>query len=133
MEDKRLRRNPETKPIQKEALFREFFLTYKKGLAEGLYHDLGVIKKASADQIGPDGQILRKGEWQAAAWRAERRFPELWGRREKLEHSGPGGKAIPISVEDLAAADREIEEWEKQRGNSTAAEGQDIAAHNRPA
>ena len=102
-------------------------------MAEGLYHDLGVIKKASADQVGPEGQILRKGEWQAAAWRAERRFPDLWGRREKLEHSGPGGKPIAISLEDLAAADREIEQWEKQHGKSEACEDKNVLTDRRPA
>lgn len=132
IEDKRLRRNPKAEPSEKEALFREFFLVYKKGLAEGLFHDLGVIKKASADQVGPDGQILRKGEWQAAAWRAERRFPDLWGRRDKHEHSGPGGKAIPITLEDLAATDRELEDWERQHGNAQAGESKDLPANSRP-
>jgi hypothetical protein len=69
------RRNKRCKPCPKEAIYLEFFLTYKKGLAEGLIYDLGVIKKASEKQ------------WTAAAWRAERRFPHLYGsdRREILE------------------------------------------------
>jgi hypothetical protein len=132
-EEKRLRRNPGAKTTQKEALFLEFFLVYKKGLAEGLFCDLATIKKASVDQIGEDGQIIRKGEWQAAAWRAERRFPDLWGRRDKLEHSGVGGKSIPVSLEDLAAADREIEEWERQHGTGGSDEGQELPADSRPA
>jgi hypothetical protein len=131
MEHKRLRRNLEAKPADREALFLEFFLVYKKALAEGLFGDLGTIKKASMDQLGPDGQIIRKGEWQAAAWRAERRFPELWGRRDKHEHSGPGGKAIAISIEELAAADRELQEWEKQHGNAQAEAGKDTSAKDR--
>jgi hypothetical protein len=73
-EAKRLR-NKRCKPRPSEALFLQFFLTYKKALAEGLIFDLGVIKKASDKQ------------WTAAAWRAERRFPHLFGsdRREILE------------------------------------------------
>jgi hypothetical protein len=73
-EARRLRRKG-SKPQPKEALYLEFFLTYKKGLAEGLIFDLGVIKKASDKQ------------WTAAAWRVERRFPHLYGsdRREILE------------------------------------------------
>jgi hypothetical protein len=133
-EEKRLRRTPGAKANQKEILFREFFLVYKKGLAEGLFCDLATIKKASADQYGEDGQIIRKGEWQAAAWRAERRFPDLWGRRDKLEHSGIGGKSIPVSLEDLAAADREVREWETQHAEKgAAAEGQDPSADCRVA
>jgi hypothetical protein len=73
-EAKRIQR-PRSKPKPKEALYLEFFLTYKKGLAEGQIYDLGIIKKASEKQ------------WTAAAWRLERRFPHLYGsdRREIQE------------------------------------------------
>lgn len=57
-----------------------------------------------------------EGNWQAAAWKLERRYPESYGRREvtKHEHSGPNGGAIQFSfgavIAELAsgsAADRE--------------------------
>jgi hypothetical protein len=71
----RRRQRPRCLPKPGEELYLEFFLTYKKALAEGLIFDLGVIKKASDKQ------------WTAAAWRAERRFPHLYGsdRREIIE------------------------------------------------
>ncbi len=86
-EAKRLR-NPRCKPNPVEAIYLEFLHTCKKALAEGEIYDAGVIKKAAAEQ------------WQAAAWRLERRFPDRWGKRERLDHqhtgTGPGG-SIPIA------------------------------------
>lgn len=73
-EAKRVQR-PRSNPKPSEALYLEFFLAYKKGLAEGQIYDLSIIKKASEKQ------------WPAAAWRLERRFPHLYGsdRREIQE------------------------------------------------
>lgn len=60
--------NPKNKPLKTEALYLEFFNTYKKAVAEGEFCDSGTIRKATSEH------------WQAAAWRLERRFPERWGR-----------------------------------------------------
>lgn len=50
------------------------------------------IKKAEAESIIKDVAILEKsaheGSWQAAAWKLERRYPEFFGKKEKMEHSG---------------------------------------------
>jgi transposase len=94
----RLARNPRAKPKEKEALYLEFFNTYKTSLAEGELYDLGVIKKASTDQVNAEGEVTRKGEWQAAAWRAERRFPGKWGRKDRVVVSGKRG-APPVRLE----------------------------------
>src|SRR5262245_12179923 len=86
-EAKRLAQNRRGKPRAKEALYLEFFYTYKKAVAEGLIFDLSIIKKASQDQEikNPEGKTvgMRPGQWQAAAWRAERRFPSHWGNNRK--------------------------------------------------
>ena len=34
-----------------------------------------------------------EGNWQAAAWWLERRFPERWGRRERVDATVRGGVA----------------------------------------
>lgn len=48
---------------------------------------LAKIEKAATD-----------GNWQAAAWKLERRYPDVYGRRvQQLEHSGPGGGPIPLA------------------------------------
>jgi hypothetical protein len=31
-------------------------------------------------------------------WRAEREFPQRWGAKSSIEHSGPGGGPIPVCV-----------------------------------
>jgi hypothetical protein len=86
-EAKRLARNSRAKPRAKEALCLEFFFTYKKALAEGVIFDLGIIKKASQDYEikNAEGKTvgMRAGQWQAAAWRAERRFPSSWSSNRK--------------------------------------------------
>ncbi len=82
-EERRMRRTG-ADPDPGEAIYLEFFTTHKKALAEGEIYDAGVIKKAAAEQ------------WQAAAWRLERRFPHRWGRKDRA-----------ISDEDL---NREIAE-----------------------
>jgi hypothetical protein len=41
--------------------------------------------------LGPDGQVverktkklLRRGDWNAAAWRLSRRFPKKWGPQSR--------------------------------------------------
>ncbi|AFX99943.1 hypothetical protein [Bdellovibrio bacteriovorus] len=59
----------------------------KKALAESEKRDLDVIDKAA-----------QEGEWTAAAWRLERKFPNKWGRQSKvqLEHTGMDGGPIEI-------------------------------------
>lgn len=59
------------------------------------------IRQARAKAEKDDLDVLRTaakgGQWQACAWRLERRQPDRWGRRERHEHSGPGGKPIPFA------------------------------------
>jgi len=64
--------------------------------------DLALIRRAASD-----------GEWRAAAWRLERKHPERWGQRAKVEveHSGELQHshevrigADRLSIETLAAA-----------------------------
>lgn len=59
----------------------------KKALAESEKRDLDVIDKAA-----------QEGEWTAAAWRLERKFPNKWGRQSKvqLEHTGMDGGPIEL-------------------------------------
>jgi hypothetical protein len=92
-------KNPRAKARPKEALYLEFFHTYKKGLAEGEIYDLGIIKKAAT------GSGDTPGQWQAAAWRAERRFPDRWGRkdRHRMELAGKQGVVLQIVEEEVDA------------------------------
>ena len=74
------------------------------------------IGKAEADHernlIGRIVEAAENGVWQAAAWLAERKWPEEYGQRRMVtgtldarhEHSGPGGG--PIEIAAVPARDR---------------------------
>lgn len=68
----------------------------KKALAESEKRDLDVIDRAA-----------QQGEWTAAAWRLERKFPNKWGRQSKvqLEHTGMDGG--PIEVQSMTEDEME--------------------------
>ena len=57
---------------------------------KGIYRDFATaVQKATADAEARDvaliGKAAGEGNWQAAAWRLERRFPERWGRKDRIE------------------------------------------------
>lgn len=64
--------------------YREFCEAVKKAESQAGVGYLALIDSAA-----------RGGNWQAAAWKLERRWPQLYGRRV-LEVSGPGGGPIPV-------------------------------------
>jgi hypothetical protein len=79
-----------------KGVYREFSDAVEKALADSEAADVARISKA-----------VEQGHWQAAAWRLERKHPERWGRKDRLqaEISGPGGGPIGVNVsarEELA-------------------------------
>lgn len=50
-----------------------------------------IERTTKTEQTLPNAQVLE--------WRLERRHPTKWGRKQSLEHSGPGGGAIPVQVQ----------------------------------
>lgn len=65
---------------------REFREEVKRAHAEAIHRNLMIIQKAAAHH------------WQAAAWFLERRAPEDWGRRDRVEMGGDGsGQPIVIA------------------------------------
>jgi hypothetical protein len=102
-EHQRLSRNKRARVRQAEAVYVDLFLIYRKALAEGLIYDLGIIKKAAADQVvtNESGRTVavRPGQWQAAAWRAERRFPEQWGRKDTVVRSDVSQRELDAEIE----------------------------------
>ena len=63
---------------QTEEKFVNFSIAVEQALAESEMDSLDIIVKASDNN------------WQASAWRLERRFPDRWGRKvqQQVEHSG---------------------------------------------
>ena len=71
-----------------------------EALAAAEVHDLALIGEAA------------KTVWTAAAWRFERRYPDKWGKRERIEQSG----ALKIVVEFT-------DNWGAQDAEGSVAEG----------
>ncbi len=59
-----------------EEPFAELAAAVHKALADGEARDVAVIFQASKEQ------------WQAAAWRLERRFPDKWSRNDRVKVDG---------------------------------------------
>jgi hypothetical protein len=92
------------KPKETEAPFCRFFMAIK--LAEG---------QAAVRWLGRIEQAARDGEWTAAAWKLERRYPQMYGRRA-IEVSGPeGGPVQVVSVQDVVNAREQAQRWERER------------------
>jgi len=68
------------KADERGGLYKEFSDSIKKALAESEVRDVLIIGEAA------------KTQWQASAWRLERRFFDRWGRKEKIENTG----SVPI-------------------------------------
>ena len=71
---------------------------------------LDAIKKAEAEAEARDVAIIAKAalkQWQAAAWRLERKHYTRWGRKQAIEYKEEkrGGK----KVQKVKIGDREIE------------------------
>ena len=89
----------------------------EEGKSEQYVQFLQAVKKALADaEIACINQVAaaaqdtedRRGQWQAAAWMLERRWPERWARREMISQEvrrvdEAGGK--PLTFEALLEAD----------------------------
>jgi hypothetical protein len=61
-----------------------------------------------------------RGQWQAAAWRLERKHPERWGRRDHLEHTMLG--SLPENFRSAVRQKLEtaIAEAEKKKAEAAA-------------
>lgn len=87
-----------------------FYAWLRRGAREsrGLYHAFSeAVEKAHADSETRDVGLIAKaaadGVWQAAAWRLERKFPDRWGRRDRIDATVKG--AITHGHVDLGKID----------------------------
>lgn len=69
-EKDRLRKNPKARMKKSEAIYVDFSDAIEKALAHAEIRDVAIIGKAAETQ------------WQAAAWRLERKFRDRWGRND---------------------------------------------------
>ncbi len=136
-----LARGQGTHPRPKTALYARFAEAVEKATAEAESRALVTIQKAAlggapvvrskrtktTTRTLKDGTVetvtnsedieeLTPPNWTAAAWYLERKFPDRWAKKQKLEHSGPGGGPIQtqttavdlskLSKEELEALER---------------------------
>lgn len=90
---------------QKTGIYKQFSDEVAQAVAESEIKDLGMIQEAA-----------KNGNWQAAAWRLERRFNSKWGRKEKIsadiqsEHT----EKEELIIERRLTADEESRELLRQ-------------------
>lgn len=80
--------------IEWKKRYPEFAEALLKAKAQGEADDMLIISDAAITRYGPDGQIVRRGSWQAAAWRRERLQHDKYGMRWAGEITGRGGKDL---------------------------------------
>lgn len=111
--EKKLRRAKieSNKRIKKrEQMYVDFHLAVERAMAQGEMHDLGIIsnsargghvieRKVIKEKNGAETVIEKHAppQWQAAAWKLERRNPKRWARTQRME----------IRAEDLSGDSNE--------------------------
>jgi len=75
-------------------IYRDFLNAIEQAFAKSEAHDVFIITQAAETQ------------WQASAWRLERKFPDRWGKKETHVVEG-GDKNQPIILKFLPADEDE--------------------------
>ena len=88
------------------------YLSIKTAEADAVMNWLGMLEVAG-----------QQGTWQAAAWLLERRHPEHYGKRTRLEHTGANGAPIQVEHKDYSKlSDEELDLMILQRQRQLASE-----------
>jgi hypothetical protein len=90
-EIRRLDADPDAETRESDELYVDLFNALTHARARKTAHDLAVISH----------HAYALGDWRASAWRLERRYPERWGKRRRveLEHTGAGGGPVRFTEE----------------------------------
>lgn len=100
---------------------------------------LAVEDAISGFKLSLTGGIFQHGResWQAWAWLAERRFPDEFGRRQRIEHGNVDGEPFRVATtplfdpskltdEELEEAHRLLRKGQPDGGQPVIEQGQDL-------
>ena len=115
-----------------EQAYVDFRIEFDRVHAKAELSDLGVISKAArgeyvtkrATRTDKDGattttETLGKPEWQAAAWRLERRSPQRWGRSQRIELTGDQDAPVAITFAEAIREAHQKKLIETKKTNAT--------------
>lgn len=86
---------------EKTGIYYEFSLAIEQAAAEASVRNIMVIDRAA-----------QHGQWQAAAWRLERKYPHQWGKRQVIQ-IGDGDDMMRTQEIDLTQyTDSELDDLE---------------------
>jgi hypothetical protein len=74
-----------------DSVFAEFAIAYREAEAVGALENLSQIEEAA-----------RNGDWRAAAWKLEKRFPESFGKTVTESRVDIKAAIAPVDVKELA-------------------------------
>ncbi len=82
-----LRKGARDRDARKQTALAKFSHAIEKAMADSEVRDLKLIDRTA-----------QEGVWQAAAWKLERRFPNRWGNRARMEVNGPESEPVEVEV-----------------------------------
>lgn len=97
-----------------ESTWYEWLQRGREGKRKSIYTEFAeAIKKAEvAAELRAVSGIMAAGRrnWTAYAWYLERKFPDRWGQKTKVQQeiSGPEGKPIQMEVDLSRLSDKEL-------------------------
>ena len=93
---------------QPRGVYRAFSDAVEKAMAIAEVRGVELVTRAGEGTptvLNAQGQVVTPGippQWQAMAWRLERKYPEKWGRRQRLDIATPppdeGSTRRPLRV-----------------------------------
>jgi hypothetical protein len=95
----------------RSGLKKQFYQTIKESEAHAEIRNVGILQKAVND------------DWHAASWYLERKFPERWGRRDRIDanlnHQGEIRHKVDLSL----LSDKELDSLETIARKLTDSDG----------
>lgn len=79
--------------------------------------------EAEAGHLALIDKAAEAGIWTAAAWRLERRMPDKYGRRSRVDHGTPDGQPFPMRIDIGALTDEELDTLQQLLQKGKPADG----------